>query len=366
MNKLVMETGKKVPGATPEETAKFAEAIDAEIKKNGTDETYRHLIALFVKKNLYSGLTYDSNNHLEYYLRQVPKDRRDITAQMLKVVFKTYNQQRLAENNANIPQGSNLSRRNVATTRLAPLMGIGDMIAESRTAVIKKDGKLITGNLMEDAGGVDKNTVFMKSCYCSPEAEDQLLILQVFDLLCGQIDRHFGNFLYVMDPSPENENRIAGIKCIDNDMSFGRLSFKEVKEGRNRLRPLSYGALHALPPKFKNRILAMDGALMKLILRDLLEPEELDCLEERLEGLKKELKDAEAYYASLSAEGDKEARDPEIIKLSYFNHLRQMAAVRSQKTRIDLITNFLPSLIPQPVTIEARIKQRKKQLKAKK
>ncbi|MCR5452208.1 MAG: hypothetical protein K6F00_06220 [Lachnospiraceae bacterium] len=56
-----------------------------------------------------------------------------------------------AINNAHIGYGSEINKRNVATSRMAKMLGISDIIAESSMAKNKVNGKEMTGIRMEDA-----------------------------------------------------------------------------------------------------------------------------------------------------------------------------------------------------------------------
>ncbi len=360
LNDMIIEMGKLVPGITAEEIRSFIDAVNEEVAGYSEGDAYEHFFNLFVKRDLYDKVKKDSEIPLESFLADVPKKRRKTIENVFRLVFKTYNQQVISVTSAMILPGSNLSRRNVATSRLASLMGIGEMFAESRTAIIKKNGQIISGNLMEDAKGLDVDEAAAKSLKYSKAAEDQLLILPIFDLLCGQVDRHLGNYLYVKGASGE----ISGIRCIDNDMAFGLLPFDAAMKGENQMKKLTKESLHALPPKFKKTIMAMDGALMKLILRDLLSENELKALEERLIGLQKALKeveeDSDKKAASLSPAKKREAQDPELIKLAYFTSLRAGLSTKE----LQRITNFYEPLFPSSSKIASRVKQRKKDLGA--
>ncbi len=140
---MVLEMGKFVPGLTRQEAADFIKAIGDELDQYDEDSFYEHFFDLFAKPELYSKVKKNSTIPLEGFLANVPKKRRKTIEDCFRLVFKTYNQQVISSYSAKIDPGSNLSRRNVATSRLASLLGIGDIVAESRTAVIKKNGQLI-------------------------------------------------------------------------------------------------------------------------------------------------------------------------------------------------------------------------------
>ncbi len=186
---------------------------------------------------------------------------------------------------ARIDNGRNLSDRNVATSRLAAMLGIQDMIADSRTATIRQNGKLIEGNLMENTQGVP--TLDTSATY-STNAATQLFMLQIFDFICGQVDRHFKNFHGIVE-----NGEIKSIKGIDNDMAFGKLNPDTIcahnHGSYNRIRPITKDTLRALPVAFTNRILSLNRDYLEQVLGDILNREEFDSLEKRLNHVKNEI-----------------------------------------------------------------------------
>ena len=179
-----------------------------------------------------------------------------------------------------IRNGRNLSDRNVATSRLAVMLGIGSVISDSRTAVIRRNNKLIRGNLMEASGGTTADEC-KKGVTYSNEAIVQLYALQIFDLICGQIDRNLANYHVIV-----KDNKIVRIKGIDNDMAFGDLKFEDVKDGRNRIRALKKISILGMPKAMINRIMGMTPEYLKQTLGDILDEKELDCLWDRFDGSK--------------------------------------------------------------------------------
>ncbi len=281
---------------------KNALARDYATYQNDHESFYRILHSVYERIDDKSVSYYDAPSEVTTFIKSIQSiwvwRKRKVFNAFFRDFFKSINQKSIAENIAGIDEGSNLSRRNVATSRLAHLMGIGDMFAESRTAMVQKDGKIMRGNLMEDAEGQHIGDVgyedifsddffddYQENVFYSRNGMNQFMILQVFDILCGQIDRHSGNYM-VKARSDGSIKLIDSIKCIDNDMAFGKLSFQDMVGGRHESKPLTPDLILAMPPKFRETILSMDAGFMKLILMDLLKPEELDFLEERLNGLK--------------------------------------------------------------------------------
>ena len=187
---------------------------------------------------------------------------------------------------AAIKPGRNLSNRHVATSRLAQILGIGNIVSESRTAEIKVGNNVVKGNLMEESGGEEIFVLGKKwkdGCY-SNEAVQQTLTLQVFDYICGQVDRHFGNFHAIFD---EKTKTVIGIKAIDNDLSFGNLKPEDLRAGKKRLMPLREDVIWGLPAQTLNKILALNENSLRVMMGDILEKDEIDDLVERAEEVKK-------------------------------------------------------------------------------
>ena len=131
----------------------------------------------------------------------------------------------------------NQSNRNVATSRIANLLGIGNVVEQSRSVKVKeKNGKITKGNLMtlakgKEAGKTAEQEIIpqMKKvgniqermdklgAMFSPMIQKELSSLQVLDYICGQTDRHANNYFLEKDKS----GNFIHIHGIDNDMSFG-------------------------------------------------------------------------------------------------------------------------------------------------
>ena len=328
----------------------------------GTDRTgaqvYGYLFALVKKEHIFKDLK--ERTDLDRFLMKIPQERQSKFEEFFRHFFKQYNQSAVAEHDAKIDPGRNLSRRNVATSRLATLLGIGDIVAESRTAIIKQNGQTFRGNLMEEADGIEAAGVGQGRY--TEKAEDQLFILHIFDLLCGQIDRHKKNYKFITETDSEKNTMITGIKCIDNDMSFGKLTFDKVSPGRNKLPELFKRELYALPDAFVKSVLSLDASFARLILADLLEPDELDAFEDRLAGIQNAL--IEMEKSRTEEEHDPHAvskmvyRDKELMKLYNFHCIN----TRYQLKEVNKYTYFNGGLVPSKEEIEARKKEAAKRL----
>lgn len=204
----------------------------------------------------------------------------------------------------------NMTRRNVATSRMAALLGVGNLVAKSETAEIYDEatGSTIRGNLMEQARGQrsgnditakakeDKKTITFSSTKERPDVllnstgnfQRDLCSLQVFDNICGQIDRHGGNFLVTQNEQGE----LSDLQGIDNDGAFGLNDNGAFINGQGNTRNaynIQTGEMELpfLDRAFAERIKAVDKEMIKYALKDLLTEKEIDAVITRLEDVKK-------------------------------------------------------------------------------
>lgn len=204
----------------------------------------------------------------------------------------------------------NMTRRNVATSRMAALLGVGNLVAKSETAEIYDEatGSTIRGNLMEQARGQmsgndltakakeDKKTITYSSTKERPDVllnstgnfQRDLCSLQVFDNICGQIDRHGGNFLVTQNEQGE----LSDLQGIDNDGAFGLNESGAFLSGMGNNRNaynIETGEMELpfLDRAFAERINAVDPEMIKYALKDLLTEKEIGAVITRLEDVKK-------------------------------------------------------------------------------
>jgi hypothetical protein len=208
----------------------------------------------------------------------------------------------VAINNARIVPESELSKRNVATSRLAKMLGIEDLIVKSQMTEITVNGVKMKGVMMEDAGGEHLSTLERQardnnqSMRYSPNALKQLATLQVFDIICGQVDRHGGNYR-VKSHVADNTIFVDEIIGIDNDMSFGAILYSDIKNtgavGYNKIRNIEQGRSVKLPHMDRavvTEILKLDPKIVSYQMADILSKLERECLEDRIRGVQRLLR----------------------------------------------------------------------------
>ncbi len=132
----------------------------------------------------------------------------------------------------------------------------------------------------------------------SPKAFRQLLNLQIFDIICGQVDRNAGNYLcQKVEKQDSNITEITELKAIDNDTCFGDLKYKDIfargSKGLNRLRNIEDRNGINVPymdKEFADKILALEPKQVDYVLCDILTQKERDASIDRLKGVQKAIR----------------------------------------------------------------------------
>ena len=202
---------------------------------------------------------------------------------------------------AMIDKGAEISKRNVATSRMAKMLGLENLVTKSSLVNLKFNGKTMQGVSMEEAEGEEFQTIRenaekgKKRKVYTTECFRKLLNLQVFDIICGQVDRNATNYFgKVTQTDNKTVMQVEDIKGIDNDTSFGNLAYKDVvKKGFGDLHALvsieSDGKLTApyMDEELANSILKLDAKIINYTMCDILSKNERNALIDRIEGLKK-------------------------------------------------------------------------------
>ena len=205
-----------------------------------------------------------------------------------------------------------VTNRNVATSRLANALGIGDVVVQSELASLKdSSGESMSGILMQEAPGksaqdalddiyseealdtVDPANIFgtIKTKVrgtqrlFSPQFLHTLTNLQVLDSLIGQVDRHTGNYFVERTAS----GQFGAVHGIDNEMAFGLDTFAHVlysSSEPNRMGNFGFNFFNSqgeiqlpyMDKQLADRIMALKREDLYLLLGDVLEEPYLDAL----------------------------------------------------------------------------------------
>lgn len=198
--------------------------------------------------------------------------------------------------NFNEKDGSELTSRNVATSRMAELLGVGDLIAHSEKMTVVVNGKELHGSFMEFAEGLDLvGTEDIHQLRHAGEVNRDIggavardgSNLKLFDLICGQVDRHAGNFFTkVGEIGEDGKRKITGMMGIDNDLAFSRSTDQDK---HNRSGELEYQVF--VDRDFSERISGLTREKVEYAVGDILNSVEIDAIMTRVERIKTHIKE---------------------------------------------------------------------------
>ena len=267
----------------------------------------------------------------------------------------------------------NLSKRNVATSRLAELLDLGDLVAKSETAtLVDADGTSRSGNLMQAAKGQEvagfvvehfrdqyaadykramaaneavPNKTGNMDDKVTPEFMQSLMSLQVLDNLAAQSDRHAGNYFAQI-----KDGKLGRVQGIDNDFSFSddtleydSSGFNNIgNHGRNILDKNGELAVPYMDRALADRITALNEQVLRDVMADILEPWAIDALCIRFQKIKGAIeRDQEKNPGS----GRYLERDEDWGKKEVFDTLRSAATQNKKgyKLASNYVANFLKS-----------------------
>ena len=207
--------------------------------------------------------------------------------------FKKLNTRFGIAKDAGIEPGQDLSKRNVATSRMASLLGIPGLVTDS-AAVVLKTGQENSENgiVTVMAKGEQFETIRQKGLpvTSSPELIKSLINLQLLDTICGQVDRNSSNLFFTYEER-DGKRILKGVTGIDSDMAFGTTAYAALEERRDgflQLKPIEQNGTCTLPYLDQTvcaHILSLDKNMVFFVMSDLLNQKELDALWGRIEGV---------------------------------------------------------------------------------
>jgi len=237
------------------------------------------------------------------------------------------------------------AKRSVAASKIDQLLE-SNMITKTHFAV--QNGKFGTVSALalgEEYQKIDPNQKdVLKN---NPEFQLALSKLQLLDIICGQVDRHAGNYFVKLD----KKGNFVSLTGIDNDMAFGSEhtdidqkigkgrkaydSGTRDKGGTNPNLGRMGGSKHLeqighIDPKLADVIINLEVKLISEALKDLLKPEEINATVKRVVQLKQYLRDAQrqelattlkALNSENSLESKKEPKEGEIQTVGSANDL---------------------------------------------
>lgn len=165
-------------------------------------------------------------------------------------------------------KGFDISIRNCAMTAVEEALGM-KVLADSYKMSIGRNNELIDGVFMENAQGTDfldlpstDKRLQIKSSECqNPELLKSIADLQILDFICGNVDRHAGNYFIKFD---ENNDHIIGVCGIDNDSSF---SIKNPENDKNLHVLMPLNDIKVVTRKTADALEKMTPDLLKAVLK---------------------------------------------------------------------------------------------------
>lgn len=189
----------------------------------------------------------------------------------------------------------NYGARSIALYRLDQLFNAG-VTARAEFAVHKNgDGKSVLGTVLESSKGTkavdvkyhvagDEKDPGSVDLY-DPVLQRGLNKLQLLDAICGQLDRHMGNY-FVQD---DGKGNVTGVTGIDLDMAFGsKMTSVDYKGAQNYK-----GLPEYIDKEMGQKILQITPADIRAALTGLLSKPEIDATVSRFTEVQKAVKQAE-------------------------------------------------------------------------
>ncbi len=210
-----------------------------------------------------------------------------------------------------ITEGDELASRASAMSDVALALGFPELLIESRNVTVKIGDKTIDGVMMEgaapdmrDPSHITLNDPFFSNKIHkqmdSPEILSSFANLQILDFLCGNTDRHMGNFFWKQDLSDPDNPKLLGIQGIDNDTSFGAIT-----DG-GEMKLAYHDNLKIITPEMAAAVEKLSKYNLYMILKPYsLRKEQEEAAEARLELLQKLIKNGRK---NTNMQFDKEGR----------------------------------------------------------
>ncbi|MBQ1548669.1 MAG: hypothetical protein IIZ61_09795 [Lachnospiraceae bacterium] len=332
------------------ENASPSALFDFLISGGGTNDFYTGLKqALRV-----AGSTSDSRTgDLIYAIDQMEdlKKQKEITekiGQIFNSIRKDYVMGDIGTNTTQIRAGEEMAKRNVATARLAKLLGLSSVVPTSEMATIEVGGKKMYGVIMGEAQGQETQQIIAgknkrenkgkKVTYTGNAIRDSLH-LQVLDILCGQTDRHEGNRMSKIEKTNNNGIRVIDkVTGIDGDLSFGERSYSSLKVEDST----GFG-LPAMSEEVAERIMQLDPAVLDYEMMGLLNKRERKALKERLLGMQAAIQKRRDYEKQHPEGGTRFLSDDKWN--DFTNNMRERAKNDKKFSRSLAKTYIVPDIL---------------------
>lgn len=275
---------------------------------------------------------------------------------------------------AGIPSECNVTDRNCAMTRIANVLGLGKLLADSHsmTIVDEKSGKKIDGVFMSTSKGTlfadlmfepgyqlaVKNVengekdiykekkgleyaIDIKSKYLKKDLAD----MQILDFICGNVDRHQENMTYIIE-----DGCMTGVQGIDNDKSMGCL--KPDPEIKKESLP-ALDDMYVISESVAKKVAGMTLESLDFILKGLqLSKEEIKAAWDRTIQVKNYIKNARRYSDEKEFKGERGKLT--IVPDEKFEKIQLQNLCTGKGTTLG---NYFDDIYEMPYVLESTIKE---------
>lgn len=208
----------------------------------------------------------------------------------LVVNYMTTGRQLLA-----VKEGANIDRRSAAMSRVAALLGKGDLVASARTMALIVNGVTVSGTFelaahgedVERGGAYSALAGYDAKVYENPRSFGDVAAVQVLDWVCGNANRRAENIITRYEPDAKGDPKLIGVTLVDNENSFAA-------SVNGLTAPEQMGAVGE---DVYSCMKLMTREQLTLLLLDIgLSKQELDAVWQRKEKLLTKLEADRAYY----------------------------------------------------------------------
>ena len=268
------------------------EVVETKVKINNKEQTIHKFKIKLDNPVVKSVLNYLPDEAVEYIRENYDKLPFIASLYNLESLYvKMVNSDGINKRSLQLFEGDNISNRNCAMTAVEKLLDL-DVLADSHKLTIKQGDKTINGVFMEEADGTDfmdmkpndpKAYVQMKEMN-NPSFLRSVANLQILDYICGNVDRHGGNFFNKFE-MVDGKYKLTGVMGIDNDASFSRIIPEENKP-LNRLPALKN--MLVIDEKLANKVMTIDEDDLYVVLKPYgLSNDEIEAAGARLNNVKR-------------------------------------------------------------------------------
>jgi len=223
MSKIRKFAKEKYPGIANYDDTKLFLRVTGMYISEGTGRSTRKM---FSWKSFCEDIGLDLSKIGEVVMRELGRDI---------VRLRGHTNEMINSLDLGVQDGARIDSRSSAMSAVAELLGTPQLLARSiNMRFTDGKGQIKDGSIMDFSNGLDLNEkleVFDQVNDTPFAGKDsykllrQAADLQVLDYICGNVDRHGGNMMYITN----EEGTVVGLQGIDNDSSFG--NFANGKKG---------------------------------------------------------------------------------------------------------------------------------------